>query len=142
MAEFETRRVDERTTVTPTDGRPVVTENRTTVHDAPVVVKRTNNMGWLLALLLIVAAVVAAFAFKLVNIDQISSGSLPKVEAVGGSLPKFNVDTAKVVAGTRDETVKVPTVQTEEKTIKLPTLHVEKADAAKTDAPAKADGTN
>lgn len=134
MAEFETRRVDERTTVTPaTDGRPIATENRTAIHDEPVVVKRTNNMGWLLALLLIVAAVVAAFAFKLINIDQISSGSLPKVQAVGGSLPKFEVDTAKVVAGTKDETVKVPTVKTEDKTIKLPTLHVEKADAAKSD---------
>lgn len=133
MAEFESRRVDDRTTVTPADGRPIASDNRTAIHDEPVVVKRTNNMGWLLALLLIVAAVVAAFAFKLINIDQLSSGSLPKVEAVGGSLPKFKVDTAKVVAGTKEETVKVPTVQTEDKTIKLPTLHVEKADAAKTD---------
>ena len=133
MAEFETRRVEG----IPTDGRPIVTENRTVIHDEPVVVRRTNNMGWLLALLIIVAAVVAAFAFKLINIDQISSGSLPKVETTGGSLPKFSVDTAKVVAGTKDETVKVPTVQTEDKTIKLPTLHVEKADAAK-----KTDDTN
>lgn len=128
MAEFESRRVDEPTTVSPTEsGRPIVTENRTTVHSEPVVVRRTNNMGWLLALLLIVAAVVAAFAFKLINIDQVSSGSLPTVETTGGSLPKFEVDTAKVVAGTKEEVVKVPTVQTKDETIKLPTLRVEKA---------------
>ncbi len=132
MAEFETRRVDERTTVSNSDGHPAMTDTNTTIHDAPAA-KRGGSMGWLLAIILIVAAVVAAFAFKLINIDQISSGSLPKVEAVGGSLPKFQVDTAKVVAGTKDETVKVPTVRTEDKTIKLPTLHVEKADAAKSD---------
>jgi hypothetical protein len=141
MAEFESRRVDDRTTVTSSDGRPLATETRTTVRDEPVVIRRTNNMGWLLALVIIVAAVVAAFAFKLIDINQLTSGSLPRVEAVGGSLPKFEVNTAKVVAGTRDETVKVPTMQTEEKTIKLPTLHVEKAtDPA--NAPATADGTN
>jgi hypothetical protein len=141
MAEFESRRVDGRTTVTSSDGRPLATETRTTVRDEPVVIRRTNNMGWLLALVIIVAAVVAAFAFKLIDINQLTSGSLPRVEAVGGSLPKFEVNTAKVVAGTRDETVKVPTMQTEEKTIKLPTLHVEKAtDPA--NAPATADGTN
>ena len=141
MAEFETRRVDDRTTVTSSDGRPLASEMRTTVRDEPVVIRRTNNMGWLLALVIIVAAVIAAFAFKLIDINQLTSGSLPRVEAVGGSLPKFEVNTAKVVAGTRDETVKVPTMQTEEKTIKLPTLHVEKAtDPANT--PATADGAN
>ena len=141
MAEFETRRVDDRTTVTSSDGRPLASETRTTVRDEPVVIRRTNNMGWLLALVIIVAAVIAAFAFKLIDINQLTSGSLPRVEAVGGSLPKFEVNTAKVVAGTRDETVKVPTMQTEEKTIKLPTLHVERAtDPANT--PATADGAN
>ena len=141
MAEFETRRVDDRTTVTSSDGRPLASETRTTVRDEPVVIRRTNNMGWLLALVIIVAAVIAAFAFKLIDINQLTSGSFPRVEAVGGSLPKFEVNTAKVVAGTRDETVKVPTMQTEEKTIKVPTLHVEKAtDPANT--PATADGAN
>jgi len=121
MAEYETQRVEGVTA----DGRPVVSTDRT------VVVRRTNNMGWLIALIIIVAAVVAAFAFKLVNIDQLTSGSLPKVETTGGSLPKFQVDTAKVDVGTKDTTVKVPTVQTEDKTVSLPTIHVEKADAAK-----------
>jgi len=125
MAEYETRRVDAVTT----DGRPVT--ERTVVREEPVVVRRSNNMGWLLALLIIVGLVVAAFAFKLINIDQISSGSLPKVETSGGSLPKFDVDTAKVDVGTKDATVKVPTVRTEDKTLKVPTLHVEKAEAAK-----------
>lgn len=121
MAEYETQRVEGVTA----DGRPIVSTDRT------VVVRRTNNMGWLIALIIIVAAVVAAFAFKLINIDQLTSGSLPKVETTGGSLPKFQVDTAKLDVGTKDTTVKVPTVQTEDKTVTLPTIHVEKADAAK-----------
>lgn len=103
-------------------GRPIVadTVGGPAVVDRTVVRDRTNNTGWLVALLIIVALVVAAFAFKLINIDQVSSGSLPKikVDTAGGSLPKFNVDTAKIDVGTKTEAVKVPTIR------------VEKADAA------------
>jgi hypothetical protein len=120
MAEYETRSVDAA-------GNPVVVE-RTVTRD------RTKNMGWLIALLIVVALVVAAFAFKLINIDQTQAGSLPtvKVDTAGGSLPKFNVDTAKVDVGTKTTDVTVPTVAvgTKKEGIDLPTVHVEKADAA------------
>ncbi|QYE36758.1 hypothetical protein KTC28_00910 [Polymorphobacter megasporae] len=92
-------------------------------------------MGWLIALLIIVALVVAAFAFKLINIDQTQSGSLPtvKVDTAGGSLPKFNVDTAKVDIGTKTTDVTTPTVSVGTKTtgVDVPTISVEKADADK-----------
>ncbi|MGI4879352.1 MAG: hypothetical protein ACRYG4_17910 [Janthinobacterium lividum] len=121
MAEYETRSVDAA-------GNPVVVE-RTVVRE------RSNNMGWLIALLIIVALVVAAFAFKLINIDQTQAGSLPtvKVDTAGGSLPKFNVDTAKVDVGTKKTDVTTPTVSVGTKTtgIDVPTISVEKADADK-----------
>lgn len=107
-----------------------------TTRDAagnPVVVeRRTNNMGWLVALLIIVALVVAAFAFGLINIDQTKSAKLPdvKVETSGGQAPAFDVNTAKVDVGTKSETVKVPTVAvgTKDTSIDVPTVSVEKAD--------------
>lgn len=120
-------------------GRPIVTDTLggPAVVQRTVTRDRTNNTGWLLALLLIIALVVAAFAFKLINIDQVSPGSLPtvKVDTAAGSLPKFNVDTAKVDVGTKTEAIKVPTVEvgTKETGIKVPTIHVEKADAAAAD---------
>lgn len=120
MAEYETRSVDAA-------GNPVVVE-RTVVRE------RTNNMGWLIALLIVVALVVAAFAFKLINIDQTSAGSLPtvKVDTAGGSLPKFNVDTAKVDVGTKTTEITTPTVAvgTKKTDVDVPTISVQKADEA------------
>ncbi|MGI4876332.1 MAG: hypothetical protein ACRYG4_02465, partial [Janthinobacterium lividum] len=105
-------------------------------EERPVVVRRSNNLGWLIALLIIVALVVAAFAFKLINIDQTSAGSLPtvKVDTAGGSLPKFNVDTAKINVGSKTTDVTTPTVEvgTKKTTVDVPTISVKKAD----------DGTN
>ena len=85
------------------DGRTVVVE------------RRTGSMGWLIALLVVVALVVAAFAFGLINIDQTKEARLPdvKVETTGGQAPGFAVDTAKVDVGTKEETIKVPTVHVE-----------------------------
>lgn len=96
MAEFETR-----------DGRVVETKSSTPV--------------WLFVILAIVALVVAAFAFGLIDIDQTKTAKLPdvKVETSGGQAPAFDVDTAKVDVGT------------EKKTIEVPTLSVEKAKDAK-----------
>ena len=90
MAEFETR-----------DGRVVETKSSTPV--------------WLFVILIIVALVIAAFAFGLVNIDQTKTAKLPdvKVETSGGQAPAFDVDTAKVDVGTKTETVQVPTISVE-----------------------------
>lgn len=116
MAEYETRRT--------ADGRPIV-------EDAPV--RRRNNLGWLIALLIVVALVIAAFAFKLIDIDQTASGSLPtvKVDTAGGSLPKFDVDTAKVDVGSKKTEITTPTIETKKTEVEVPTLSVEKADDKK-----------
>ncbi len=108
MAEFETTR--------DAAGNPVVVE------------RRSNNMGWLVALLIVVALVVAAFAFGLIDIGQTKGAKLPEVSVSGGQAPAFDVNTAKVDLGTKETTVDVPTVGTKEETIKVPTMSVEKAD--------------
>ena len=98
-------------------GRPVTVDGdpayvaRPAYSDRPVVVERRGGgAGWLLALLIVVALVVAAFAFKLINIDQITGGSAPKVSVTGGEMPKFKVDTAKIAVGTKKTEVETPTV--------------------------------
>lgn len=95
-----------------------------------VVVRRSNSMGWLVALLLIVLLVVAAFAFGLMKIDQTRDAALPRVSVEGGEAPKFDVNTAKVDVGTREQTVDMPkvSVDTEKTAIKVPTVDVERAD--------------
>ncbi len=113
------------------DGRPVADGYATApVVERTVVRDRTNNSGWLILLLIVVALVVAAFAFKLINIDQISGGSAPKVSVTGGELPKFKVDTAKVDVGTKPTEVTTPTVDVGSKktTVDVPTVSVQKAD--------------
>lgn len=136
MAEYETRTTDAagRPIVVDAAGRPVAYEGAPVV-ERTVVRDRTNNTGWLIALLIVVALVVAAFAFKLINIDQTSPGSLPtvKVDTAGGSLPKFNVDTAKVNVGTKQAEITTPTVEvgTKKTGIDVPTVSVEKADGTK-----------
>ena len=96
-------------------------EYETPRDDRTVVVEKSSSMGWLIALIVIVALVVAAFAFGLINIDQTRTAALPdiKVQASGGQTPALNVDTAKVDVGTKTTTIEVPTVS------------VEKADAKK-----------
>ena len=99
-------------------------------------VRRTSNsMGWLIALLVVVALVVAAFAFGLINIDQTRETKLPtvSVDTSGGQTPKFDVNTAKVDVGTKQEGITVPTVDvgTKKTDIAVPTISVEKADKDK-----------
>jgi hypothetical protein len=112
MTEYETRTID---------GRPVI------VSERPVAVRSSGWFSWFVLLALVVAAVIAAFAFGLIRIDQTSQGSMPKVETSGGSLPGFNVDTAMVEVGTKAKSVDVPsvTVGTEQTTVEVPTIHVE-----------------
>jgi hypothetical protein len=47
----------------------------------------------------VVLAVIAAFAFGLINISQTREAKLPEVAVSGGQAPAFHVDTAKVAAG-------------------------------------------
>lgn len=44
------------------------------------------------------------------DVDQTQEGELPEVTAEGGQLPEYDVDTADVDVGTREETITVPDV--------------------------------
>lgn len=79
-------------------------------RDGRVVHTRSSTPGWLIALLVVVALVVAAFAFGLVDIDQTRSAKAPDIKVSGGQAPAFDVDTAKVDVGSKKETIEVPTV--------------------------------
>lgn len=93
--------------------------------------RKSSSMGWLIAIIVIVALVVAAFAFGLIDIDQTKETKLPdvNVETSGGQAPAFDVDTADVSVGSEKTTVDVPTVDvgTTKEDITLPTINVDKA---------------
>ena len=81
-------------------------------------------------LILAILALIAAFAFGLIDIDQKKEAKLPEVEvdAKGGQMPSFDVDTADVDVGTTNTTIEVPEVKvdTEKTKIEVPTIEVDK----------------
>ncbi|MEY2882382.1 MAG: hypothetical protein RL490_106 [Pseudomonadota bacterium] len=87
----------------------------TTPDGRVVETRRSGGGGWLIAVIIIVGLVVAAFAFGFINIDQVREGKAPtvKLETSGGQAPKFDIDTAKIAIGKKEETVTVPTVTME-----------------------------
>jgi hypothetical protein len=101
-------------------------------RDGRSVETRSSTPGWLIAIIVVVALVVAAFAFGLVNIDQVREAKVPdvKVETSGGQAPVFDVDTAKIEVGETRQAIEVPTVDvgTKESSVTLPTVRMERAD--------------
>jgi len=74
--------------------------------------------GFLLILIIIVVALIAAVASGFLNINQIRGAEAPVVSAThngvvakGGQAPAFDVQTGSVEIGTRNATVKLPEVQ-------------------------------
>jgi hypothetical protein len=72
----------------------------------------------LFILIVAVLAVVAAIATGFLNINQIRGGRAPEVSATrngvtakGGQPPAFDVQTGSVKVGTKETTVKVPTLE-------------------------------
>ena len=65
---------------------------------------------------IVTAAILPAAALGLAacEAEQTEEGELPEVEAQGGNLPEYDVDTADVEVGTEEERVEVPTVDVEE----------------------------
>ena len=86
-------------------------------------------MKGLVIAVIVLVAVIAAFAFGLVDIDQTRETRLPEVAVQGGQAPAFDVDTAKVAVGTRKEQIKVPEVDvdTKNESIDVPVVDVDKA---------------
>ena len=72
----------------------------------------------ILILVLVVAAVLMAVGTGFVNINQTREAKAPEVSttrtgvtAKGGQAPAFDVETGSVKVGTKQSTVKVPTLQ-------------------------------
>jgi hypothetical protein len=72
----------------------------------------------ILVLIIAVVATVAAIATGFLNINQIRGAKAPEVTATrngvtakGGQAPAFDVETGSVKVGSKDATVKVPTVE-------------------------------
>ena len=72
----------------------------------------------ILVLIIAVVAIVAAIATGFLNINQIRGAKAPEVTATrngvtakGGQAPAFDVETGSVKVGSKDATVKVPTVE-------------------------------
>jgi uncharacterized protein involved in outer membrane biogenesis len=72
----------------------------------------------LLILILAVLAIIIAIATGFLNISQIRGARTPQVSATsngvvakGGQTPAFDVETGSVKIGTKDATVKVPSVE-------------------------------
>lgn len=68
-------------------------------------------LGGLLLIGLILVG--TAFAFGLVKVQQTQVATTPKIAVQPGTLPEYKADVVKVKVGTKDETVKVPTVDVE-----------------------------
>jgi hypothetical protein len=72
----------------------------------------------ILVQIIAVVAIVAAIATGFLNINQIRGAKAPEVTATrngvtakGGQAPAFDVETGSVKVGSKDATVKVPTVE-------------------------------
>lgn len=64
----------------------------------------------LIFLLLLVAVIVALFAFRIIDVRQTREAALPEVRTEGGQMPAFDVDTPDIDIGTKNETVRVPEI--------------------------------
>jgi hypothetical protein len=76
-----------------------------------VVVRKSGGAGRTIAIIAIVALAIVGvlFATGFWKAD-VKGGDLPEVSVKGGDLPKVDVDSKKVVVGTKKEEIDVPTV--------------------------------
>lgn len=45
------------------------------------------------------------------DVDQTQEGEMPEVQVEGGQMPEYDVETAEVEVGTKEETIEVPDVE-------------------------------
>jgi hypothetical protein len=77
-------------------------------------------LGILVVVVLIVIVLFATGFWK----ANVKEGQMPKVVAEGGKMPSVDVDSKKLVVGTTQANVEVPTVDTETKKIDVPVVGV------------------
>jgi hypothetical protein len=116
-------------------GNDVVTRNeeyrdgyRDRYREYPVRTSSGARAGIVVAIVAILA-IIAAFAFGLIDVKQTRDAQLPDVSVRGGQAPAYDVDTAKVDVGSKTADVTVPKVDvgTKKEPIKVPTVDVQKA---------------
>jgi uncharacterized membrane protein len=77
----------------------------------------------ILAILIIVVVVaIAAVATNFVNIRTSGELRAPSVSVQGGEVPRVDVDTKRLVVETREQSVKVPKVETETTNVEVPVV--------------------
>lgn len=99
------------------------------VYREPPYERKRGGNGLLIALLVLAALAVLAFATGLIKLGG-DSGKLPDVSVSGGRAPDVDVETGKVVVGTTKEEVEVPDIDIDTKTttIDAPAIGVQSAD--------------
>lgn len=90
--------------------------------------KPNRSSGGIIWVLLagVALVVVVLFATGFWSLDVKDSGSLPsvKMSATGGKLPDVDAASKKIVVGTTETTVEVPTIETKKKSVEVPTASV------------------
>ena len=66
--------------------------------------------GLLAVIAIIVLLLIIGVATGFLNINQTKTAELPKVQVQGGQAPAFDANVGAVDVGTKNETIKVPTV--------------------------------
>lgn len=94
--------------------------------DDGVRVERRGGAGKTIAIIVAVALLIVALLFLTGFWRVNTSGELkaPEVSVKGGEVPKVDVDSKKIVVGTKSTTVDVPKVETEKKSIDVPVVGV------------------
>ncbi|CAN5407784.1 hypothetical protein BH10PSE12_BH10PSE12_25620 [soil metagenome] len=94
-------------------------------NDRGTVTRAGSSTGKTIAIIIVALAVIAGilFATGFWSAD-VKEGALPEVSVKGGALPDVDVDSKKVVVGTKSTTVEVPTVETKKTEIDVPVVGV------------------
>ena len=94
--------------------------------DDGVRVERRNGAGKTIAIVLAVVLVIVALLFLTGFWRVNTSGELkaPEVSVKGGEVPNVDMDSKKIVVGSKETTVDVPKVETEKKKIDVPVVGV------------------
>ena len=97
----------------------------------------------MLILIVVVVALIGAFATGYININQTRGAEAPSVEAsngairaTGGQSPAFEVQTGSVGVGTREANVSVPEVQVKrgQQSVNVPVVEVRSPEEAQQNA--------